>query len=105
MSSFEYIDDNISGTGLQVVRSNNVAFESVKRSFEDLMAELMPSIPMSLALTGEHAHHGVKLQLLACPDEAHPRVSNLKQLSGGQRSVISLALILAVRMLSYSIHT
>jgi len=65
------------------------------------MAELMPSMPMSLALTGSHAHLGVRLQLQGCPDGAHPRVTDLKQLSGGQRSVISLALILAVRMLSY----
>lgn len=90
---------------MQVVRSNDAAFKSVQSTFEDLMAELLPSTPMSLVLTGAHAHLGVKLQLQQGHAGAEVGGSNLKQLSGGQRSVISLALILAVRIVLYSTHT
>ena len=81
---------------MQVVRTNDAAFKFVQSGFQDLMVKLLPGVTISLALTGEHAHLGVKLQLEGPPGAAGgPRIS-LKQLSGGQRSVISLALILAV---------
>ena len=92
---------------MQVVLGNDAAFKSVRIVFESLMAELMPGKRISLALCAEHAHEGVQLRLHsgagAVPGDTASSAS-LQELSGGQRTLVALALILAVCLLVCAMH-
>ena len=88
--------------GVQVVLGNDATFKSVRTVFESLTAELMPAKRISLALVAEHAHEGVQLRLhsgAGVEAAGAAGSSSLQELSGGQRTLVALALILAVCLL------
>eukprot|EP00798_Chlamydomonas_sp_ICE-L_P030713 gene30713-35741_t len=87
----------------QVLATNEVVLEVVNERFHDLCALLLPSMRFQLVkLPGQCASQGLRIQfqrlnLLGGKDSTEEDwSSSLEQLSGGQRTLISLALLLAV---------
>lgn len=88
---------------LQVEQANELAFEAIQTHFRALLRGLLPAHAVDLVKTGAMAADGVQFCLTshAAPaDSEHERPAQmaLEQLSGGERTLVALALMLAVRV-------
>lgn len=76
----------------QVLRINEEVFLSVADRFSELCLMLLPSLKINLVKTKECASQGLAVTIKHSKDEGR---FGLEQLSGGQRSLVSLSLLVA----------
>eukprot|EP00887_Chlorella_sp_A99_P003385 scaffold7.g3385.t1 len=110
------LEEGIQSTSPQVLAANEAVFRRIAATFRSLIAGVLPAYDVRLAKTGEAVHEGVQFQFRgrgadaaggggsgdAGGDEAGARSgawrAGLDALSGGQRTMVSLALVVAAAM-------
>ncbi|WIA31126.1 hypothetical protein OEZ86_001147 [Tetradesmus obliquus] len=94
----------------QVHAANDAVLEDIAAGFSELCGSLLPSLQLQLARTGQQAHEGLQFRFrrledagsgsaaAAAADEGRDSqwITSLGQLSGGQQTLVSLAMLLAV---------
>jgi len=92
---------------LQVEQANERAFEAIRSEFQALLRGLLPAHGLDLVRAGRTADEGVQFCLTrggaaAAPgaglEPPGPVQTALGRLSGGERTLVALALMLAVRL-------
>jgi chromosome segregation ATPase len=83
---------------------NDMVFHQVARHFKATMAHILPKLACEVSLLGEHASGGISVSVTAASDDDSTCVQpkTLQELSGGQKSLCSLAYILAASMAGMS---
>ncbi|KAK9812833.1 hypothetical protein WJX72_004444 [[Myrmecia] bisecta] len=99
----EHLETGIEASRSQVVRTNEATFEAIGAKFTAMTKALLPSMDIGIARIGQAVHEGVQLRFRpsaggdsACGGrEGASWTHDMGQLSGGQRTLLSLALILS----------
>lgn len=85
----------------QVLEANLAAFSAINQRFQSLCSAVLPGMSLRLVATDSYAAEGVKFEFKRNVSKQDSDVfksgwcQTLDQLSGGQRSLVSLALLLA----------
>ncbi|GAB4823226.1 hypothetical protein N2152v2_010272 [Parachlorella kessleri] len=90
------LEEYIAGYNGMVVHTNNEMAGSIMSLFQSLVGEILPKYAFEAQLQGTDAHEGLHLKYSQSGGEGEAAwTSSLDALSGGQRTLISLAFILA----------
>ncbi|GJP29994.1 hypothetical protein CLOM_g22019 [Closterium sp. NIES-68] len=103
VTSMKVLNDGISRAKSKVVMVNKDTYDRVKSSFQNLCQHLLPNKSVNLIQLGETVEDGIKIAFSnsqAPDDSAMSWNTNLNQLSGGQRTLLSVALVLAIAQCS-----
>ncbi|GBF98926.1 hypothetical protein Rsub_11718 [Raphidocelis subcapitata] len=90
------LEGDVARGASRVVLANESAADDVASGFASMAASLLPSLELSLARVGAAAHEGLQIRYRparSAPDA--PWQTELGGLSGGQRTLVSLAALLA----------
>ena len=118
------LQDGIQGANPQVLQANQRIFGCIKQTFEGLVATVLPTYEVQISKTGEEVHEGLQFQFrqrgsgagsgsvgaeggtrgrdgdgerAAGEEGGGEWHTGLSILSGGQRTMVSLTLVVAVR--------
>eukprot|EP00803_Ostreobium_quekettii_P011236 evm.model.scf_739.5 EVM.evm.TU.scf_739.5 scf_739:54932-57829(-) len=98
--SADVLEEGIASMRRKIMETNERTFRCVAIEFRRLSSKLLPHLELDLHMQSEDLMDGVVMSFrkadAACGDsEGVAWSSNLKQLSGGQRTLLSLALLMA----------
>ncbi|GAX79836.1 hypothetical protein CEUSTIGMA_g7276.t1 [Chlamydomonas eustigma] len=104
-SAVEALESGLATAKQQVIKANEDTYKRVAARFSMLCSMLLPSMRITLEKSTDHAHEGLSLNFSrnlgeAClvkgnVDTGKVATGSLEQLSGGQRSLVSIALLMS----------
>ncbi|CAI5472886.1 unnamed protein product [Closterium sp. Yama58-4] len=103
VNSMKVLNEGISRAKSKVLMVNRDTYTRVKSSFKNLCCHLLPNKSVNLIQLGETVEDGIRIAFCNSPaseDSAPSWNTNLSQLSGGQRTLLSVALVLAIAQCS-----
>lgn len=104
--SIDILTEGIENTRSKVQNANETTYKEIRHSFVDCCKVFLPTKRVDLIKTGQFVEDGIKFSFSnnkegsECVSEEWK--SNLEELSGGQKTVLSLAFILMVAKCSQS---
>ncbi|KAH9311267.1 hypothetical protein KI387_026302, partial [Taxus chinensis] len=104
--SIDILTEGIENTKSKVQKANEAAYQEIRQSFVDCCEMFFPTKGIDLIKSGQLVEDGIKISFCnnkeGSKGDSHGWKSNLEELSGGQRTVLSLAFILMVAKCSRS---
>ncbi|CAI7869553.1 unnamed protein product, partial [Closterium sp. NIES-54] len=103
VNSMKVLNEGISRAKSKVLMVNRDTYTRVRSSFQNLCRHLLPNKSVDLMQLGETVEDGIKIAFCNSPasqDSAPSWNKNLSQLSGGQQTLLSVALVLAIAQCS-----
>ncbi|XP_057851867.2 uncharacterized protein LOC131062169 isoform X2 [Cryptomeria japonica] len=104
--SIDILTEGIEDTKSKVQKANEAAYQEIRQSFVECCKMFFPTKGIDLIKSGQLVEDGVKISFCnnkeGSKDDSDGWKSNLEELSGGQRTILSLAFILMVAKFSRS---
>ncbi|KAL0051989.1 hypothetical protein WJX82_005987 [Trebouxia sp. C0006] len=89
------LEEGIAASRAQVVQTDEAVFEAIQDKFVALTFSLLPKLELRTERVAQEVHQGLQFMYRSNSDKMGGWQSDLGRLSGGERTLVSLALILA----------
>ncbi|KAL0034643.1 hypothetical protein WJX77_000708 [Trebouxia sp. C0004] len=89
------LEEGIATSRAQVVQTDEAVFETIQDKFVALTANLLPKLELKVERVAQQVHQGLQFMYRSTSDKMAGWRCDLGRLSGGERTLVSLALILA----------